>query len=142
MKELYYSPSIREFHIDFRYESYEFNDDTMEMEWRKRVFPEDGLCTTDKSGDPNLVELFYSTLKEDTRVKYLDQQDIEELGWIETPLPLTDRKSYYRLYFKLVVSEKGIHIFEIKDEGNFTLFFGQIRNFSELRRVMIQIGIV
>jgi hypothetical protein len=78
MEAKYYRPDITEFHIGFEYEIYNDDDNV----WEKKVFPNDFICTgTDE--EPDLVELFYSNLKE-ARVKYLDRGDVESLGFTKS----------------------------------------------------------
>ncbi len=60
MTEKYYTPSIEEFHVGFEYEFFHNN------EWRKQTF--------------SLIDGWPKDLK-DSKVKYLDQEDIEGLQW-------------------------------------------------------------
>lgn len=142
MKDLYYVPDLSEIHIGFRYEHLEYDDVSNEELWWKYVFPEYHLCTKDEDDNPDLVEVFYSQFKQ-CRVKYLDQQDIEELGWVKVRSK-KDHESYDRKGFKLVTSDKGLHIFKTNGNvgGDFRLFFGQIKNLNELQRLMTQLNIL
>src|SRR5690606_9156175 len=128
MKEnKYYQPDISEFHIGFEYEVFDEENEV----WSNKIFPEDFICTGTAT-EPDLVELFYSGLK-DTRVKYLDRQDIEELGF-----------SHYKMnIFKkdgiTILHQKDNHL-EIFDESD-TLFSGRIKNKTELKKLLKQLKV-
>ena len=142
MEAKYYRPDITEFHIGFEYEIYNDDDNV----WEKKVFPNDFICTgTDE--EPDLVELFYSNLKE-ARVKYLDRGDVESLG-------LKFVKQYPALNELVFIIEFKDEAFELSydldthylriaydSEGDVTLFAGTINNKSELKRLLKQIGII
>ena len=83
LTSLYYKPKVEEFCIGFEYEFIYYDECTDRCIWKKSIFPNEFTYSRDKKGNPNLVEVFYSHL-EDTRVKYLDNKDIEDLGWIHT----------------------------------------------------------
>lgn len=82
-------------------------------------------------------------------VKYLDKEDIEVLGWkssgnenelysikwIENP---TDRKN--AIWLKKF-GENRLQIIDSRHEWHVSLFYGTIKNKSELKRLMKQLGI-
>ena len=130
----YYTPSIEEFHPGFEFQ--QKNSDTGDdiYDW------DDMFMTTDFPEDISL-----------TRVKYLDREDIESLGW---------------KYCKEVYKDHTVEYYTIEGKGTFDLhqlrdgiisiidgtisiildekavvFSGTIRNKSELRRVMKMVGI-
>lgn len=135
MESSYYTPSIEEFHSMFRfhilregkYEPFTFDYKTM---WRW--------------GRNNTL---YIGVEEGTiKVKHLDQEDIEELGWV---FSLIDSDIYDHYYFY-----KGTETFLLKHyveggivriihksgvESSHVLFFGRIRNYNELATVLSQI---
>jgi hypothetical protein len=135
-KDKYYTPEIEEFHVGFEYESEWGAPDHPRAEWHDEVFSKadsiENLC-------------------ERVRVKYLDQEDIESLG------------------FKLVEEEEGLpplYCNKISEEHSWLLmtqeydggtelevwiasrgfnikkgrFEGDIKNKSELKQVLKMIG--
>jgi len=123
----YYTPELNEFYVGFEYES--FNEEY--KIWEKKVFPNDYICT-ESEDSPDLVELFYSSLK-DTRVKYLNREDIKDLGF-----------SHYKMnIFKksdITILHQNNNRLEIFNESD-TLFSGRIKNKSELKKLLKQLGI-
>jgi len=128
---LYYTPTIEEFHVGFEYEEYQF----LERNW-KIVKCE--FIKPDTIIDPKWF-----------RVKTLDQSDIESLGWKLYSQELTNRSNwccfrntqlemYIQLdnnYFPRLLNFKsrgGDHI------GNFKI---KIKNKSELIKLMQQLNI-
>lgn len=82
MKNKYYAPELSEFCVGFEYQRYMERDfDEGSCIWEDKIFPEEGLCTGTIEY-PNIVEIFYENYLEGVRVKYLDQQDIEDCGFI------------------------------------------------------------
>lgn len=137
LKEKYYKPDISEFHVGFEFEmlsSYGFISVTY-PEIKETHFLR-------KKGDTlNKLKSILSS----TRVKYLDQEDIESLGFIYTK---TDKYNPYgvkHIYLK-TTSYGEIEIRHYPDtyhigidDGN-TLFSGKIKNKSELKRILNMIG--
>ena len=129
MKDKYYTPTIEEFHVGFEYESSYLEDyDT----WKKEI-----IDTAD-------VGYFYSTYTGDAvptefRVKYLDREDIESLGFKQITddcynLPI--RNEELRLLF-----ENDILKIYLADKYSNMLFQGTIKNKSELKRLLKQLNI-
>lgn len=121
----YYSPKYYEFHISFEFEELTSWED---FTWEKRVF---------QDGDS------YYELQE-VRVKTLDKEDVEELGFkcYDSDLPNT-------IYFKkggvelMAYTRWGNTFFngvKIKINDNM-VFSGIIKNKSELKRLLTQLGI-
>lgn len=125
----YYTPTIEEFHIGFEYE---FKHPDYEV-WNKYTTPEFQMEREDCIPFVGNLNNF--------RVKYLDQEDIESLGWVYN--------EEYDCYFyqtsptikawKLYVINEQLDI-EILCFGECT-FSGTIKNKSELKRLMKQLGI-
>ena len=124
----YYTPSIEEFHVGFEYESSYLEDyDT----WKKEI-----IDTVD-------VGYFYSTYTGDAvptefRVKYLDREDIESLGfecmggnWYH------DNKAY-----QIIGTWESIEISRGQHEYRDVLFKGTIKNKSELKKILKMLGIL
>ena len=124
----YYTPSIEEFHVGFEYESSYLEDyDT----WKKEI-----IDTVD-------VGYFYSTYTGDAvptefRVKYLDREDIESLGfecmggnWYH------DNKAY-----QIIGTWESIEISRGQHEYRDVLFKGTTKNKSELKKILKMLGIL
>jgi hypothetical protein len=143
MEEKYYTPTIEEFHVGFEYEYRQID------KWDKRVFE-----ANDFSGSyaqPDALEVY---IKEDRlRVKYLDEEDITSLGfqWGAS----CDNYSLYsskdfidagvKRYLRIThYKEKNICQIETLESdrlGRYSAKFdGVIKNKSELKRVLNQIG--
>lgn len=136
----YYTPSIEEFHVGFRYESGNKAVKGTSTEWTKSIIEE-----------PWEIE----SLFEEVRVKYLDQEDIEELGWeysgktqhswfylVKTiqPYNLTYRSfklSYNYESHRLMIWAYEYDNFSPEEE---TLFLGECKNYNQLQDLMKMIG--
>jgi len=70
MKNKYYTPTIEEFHVGFEYEYQDGVDKDNKDVWKKTI------CT--KS---DFRYLSKTKIKDFRRVKYLDREDIESLGF-------------------------------------------------------------
>jgi len=126
----YYTPELEEFHEGFEYEKL-----ILGTRWNEEIW--DAISSFDYS------ELYDFDVK-DCRVKYLDREDIESLGF-----ELYISKSDYTIYkgkgkcslFKNVYLdlEEGMTV-EIHNNEDFedhaTAFYGTIKNKSELKRVL------
>jgi hypothetical protein len=146
MENKYYTPKIEEFHIGFEYEAKVYGKDY----YIPLVFkPNDYETLFDKrilsiSGQQVYEEpRFY--VPDTFRVKYLDREDIEKLGWkysgnVEGGLGFyykeaMNKEARYIMYHVPVQNRVEI----IEDDYN--IFDGFIKNKSELRRVMEMVGI-
>lgn len=134
----YYTPTIEEFHIGFEYEFRKENEDWYNNE------SDEVIC--DFKNDAPIV------LREDiknkrVRVKYLDREDIESLGWEPTVFcnytmakELAFQKQLkinYWIYLQTIDNITTIwtsHLFK-------NLFHGQIKNKSELKKLMQQLNL-
>lgn len=130
---LYYTPTIEEFHVGFEYELLGNSGN-----WYKNDF-----------GDANgeywneLSECYWDITHNKLRVKYLDQEDIESLGW-----NTEDNGECYNLQIKWDLY--GLYPFEFESKIPHTykickdtkdLFYGTIKNKSELKKLMQQLNI-
>lgn len=143
MENKYYTPELEEFHVGFEYELRVTNE-WQQCEWSPRNdMSWFNLELIDRNGEEK-----FSTPANLIRVKYLDQEDIEELGWEED----LDAPCRYEL--------KGYILYKFREDGFITikrsftyekygtsfigfdiLFEGTIKNKSELKKVMIMLGI-
>lgn len=147
-KAKYYTPSLEEFHIGFEYE-YKTTTSIMSKhshDWRKVVEDHDSI-----------EERYWSELV--CRVKYLTKEDIESLGFEfrgtesfmkQPPIPVND----YYMKGKVVLTancnteeivigkvKNGRYPQEIWHKESFLLFSGKIKNKSELKTLLKQLGI-
>lgn len=132
MENKYYTPELKEFYIGFEYEYlalglYEDGPEPF-WGWYKRTYEDDENYIFTEKRDESFL-----------RVKYLDQQDIESLGWKYTPT-----KGSYTLFTKdnleLRVNDEpwvngDIDILAIGALDYF-IFRGIVKNKSELKRLM------
>lgn len=144
----YYTPSIEEFHVGFEYEMKStFGDGTTKTpedydkaEWVKTLYNLRSFPYVDRMMRGKNSEILPPAL----RVKYLDKEDIESLGW------------QYRIDSYWI--EKGDEIWSLYSTGNdpdiywqiscssrhgytkYTMRF-KIKNKSELKKLMQQLGI-
>lgn len=150
MENKYYIPEIEEFHIGFKYKIKDC------LSWYKRSYEPD---------DDSLVGDVLSWIKKkEVKVKYLDKEDIESLGWeikedntklfvldYEKQFTNCDRKIHnkvfihYNLISKWALITTGNRKYTYKDENkldkSITRFCGYIKNKSELIKLMKQLGI-
>ena len=152
----YYTPSIEEFHVGFEYELLK-RKSVYDAEWKfeiiKRVF------------DVNVVSNSYDWARfnidlkdKEIRVKYLDADDIESLGWKngESSSPY-----YKQELFRIIVNNVGFNdttiytltILKSSKQLSLTIehhsswhnsrneMFIIIKNKSELKKLMNQLGI-
>lgn len=157
MENKYYTPTIEEFHVGFECEiqsSYGWQKD----EWPK-VLSLDSLTFQDLINNGFIV----ATKKAGIRVKYLDKEDIESLGWVLTSQYADpDNRKYWWEIGKLIPHAKEmwhslgnwkyrlsigdnnrIHIDgrNIMNGGQRVIFNGIIKNKSELKKLMKQLNI-
>lgn len=127
-QDKYYKPEISEFHIGFEYELfYGYN-------WEKKVF--DFYDFSPKSREIKL------------RVKKLDADDLNELGYHEIPgepaikIIHANGKNIRGIQFKkndlhiILYSDQSVFIFHSTNAANQHFFNGTIRNKSELARIL------
>jgi len=151
MENKYYTPEISEFHVGFEYDTIlESNDwgqipKELEGSWHRCIQSEEDFINYYEASS-NLSDKLSSNK---IRIKYLDQEDIESLGFKQ------DKDKVYRIiindveYVLLPLSftnTNTIQIFRIDryDTGtsrNVTLFIGNIKNKSELVRLLKQLEI-
>lgn len=154
MKNKYYTPEIEEFHYGFEYEMipstgliiFDFSDPYSETEtlwsteYRKGKF---GINSINILGG-GFADIKAAIKDDKCRVKYLDRQDLEELGFTQTDPDFFefDKKGDKKIveycltldYFQV---EKGWYLAITEDENQFN-FSGWIKNKSELIKVLKQ----
>jgi hypothetical protein len=139
MENKYYTPDISEFHFGFEYEMKEENNEGLEI-WTK--------------GSPieNIGEVLRVLIKCGCiRVKYLDKEDIAEAGW-KLCKDYSDQyvfqkdindNDFFELELDKDTLELHIEIWRtLNMTGNAnTIFRGQIKNKSQLKKLMQQLNI-
>ncbi len=138
MKEKYYTPDISEFYVGF------------ECEWQSKIRNETWhkeIC------DMDLINIAYDSFeheedgelfKDSFRVKYLDRQDIESLGFKDDGYTFTiflenypDKYSKYNkgVTFELYLEDGVVSLLYQPD----CLFCGIVKNKSELKKILKQV---
>lgn len=144
----HYVPKIQEFYEGFRFEYQEIEY----AQWTHQEYSEglefEGIKVSEWLG--RSVDSFDNNI----RVRYLDQQDIEELGWIkDTRRSAGEYMAFYiesngfdNFKYSLTVEGQKIQIFynamyfpTMKSESRFNcLFHGHCKNYNELKTIMEQ----
>ena len=120
MSDKYYIPKIEEFYIGFEYEF-----GLVEKGTHTKLIIEDAVQLADAL---HTYRLGYSIL-----VKYLDSEDIESLGFVRTDIPTFKRAEYTIEWMK----DEPLDVYRDND----CIFSGTIKNISELKRLLTQLGI-
>ena len=126
----YYTPDIAEFHVGFEYEIYV----PEKQVWSKEIF---------YLNESHIDLVKFVGIQIDStqgvRVKFLDKEDIESLGWripeAASPFVFLFVGKLHTYLMHLVRNEHGDWIM-IEDEDNYQYFSGKIKNKSELQRVI------
>ena len=145
MKDKYYTPEIEEFHVGFEFEIEDLGDDGRTRVWRPQVF----------DGEETRTYFIEELRNDEMRVKYLDKEDIESLGWkfnrahLEGETQLKFYKDNKCLYYR--EGEHQIGVFTINpSKCEYYSKHGvdpcmintvTIKNKSELKRLLKQLGI-
>jgi len=126
----YYQPDISEFHVGFEYEYEDINQGGASTSWYKGII---------EPKQAYIIDQIYRDEDREYRVKYLDKEDIESLGFIKESIYSHKLNQDYYIEYN---SEKPIHTdsIEIKNNQN-TLFSGYIKNKSELKKLLKQLNI-
>jgi hypothetical protein len=116
MENKYYRPEYEEFFEGFEYE----REEPYLGVWDKCIF------------DGDTPKKHFEKYSEEFRVKYLDKEDIESLGFIQGKLPYQYFKDTYRLV------DLGDNKYSISQPNLYddTDFRGIIKNKSELKKVL------
>lgn len=152
MENKYYTPELEEFHVGFEFESNYilFRKGNKGDEWNKHILTKENTWFWDAYENDAIETEF--------RVKYLDTEDIESLGFNQRPIDLDGKPNV--MYTKPL--ENKIKNFDIVDIvhnpiskwvlitiGDHqspwsvweTTFAGTIKNKSELKKLLKQLGI-
>jgi len=164
-KHKYYTPSPEEIYVGFECEmrprirggiiSYARNEFTYVDWWKHKIVskePENLYQQIEEFEDPFFLSDYLQYLKDEAiRVKYLDREDIESLGWkhlYEDTFKMSIKKFRGREDndIHLVIMFERILICLGDDETMYsdylTLFSGIIKNKSELKKIMQQLELL
>ena len=123
----YYTPNLEDFHVGFEYE---WKCDSIQTDWTK------SLCNT-----------YMSPLKtgniriNNYRVKYLDEQDFLDLGFIKAETDSLGYIYFTKSSYTITYYPPTIFIEIDNDESPFQKFIGTIKNKSELIKLLTQLGL-
>ena len=136
MSKKYYTPEIEEFHVGFEYEKY-----TDMGIWVKQIIEKKHLknCTIGQGSGFDKKPWFDFKV----RVKYLDREDIESLGFKVKKEPYRWQfvKNYVNLTTAIYNSKEDIPHDRITIRGGDNYFDGIIKNKSELKKLLKQLGV-
>lgn len=180
MSDKYYTPKIEEFHVGFEYEVHLSSSQAFIMDFS--IEKADSIPITEKH--ENWTEMTFTGNEFDTfnlsfafvpiledkriRVKYLDEEDINDKGFIkrskdewigwndyildaisgEIPyfLKATIHKSkmddVYKIYLHRYLDDDTKIESQINEGESELIYKGKIRNKSELHKIMQQLGII
>lgn len=123
----YYTPSIEEFRVGFEYES------NYGEGWESNIF---GEFNSEHVEDIICDFRYYKV-----RVKHLNKQDIESLGFKEVERSVESVAYSFGAYGEYVLAViRGFGEIMIMRNG-FNLFRGKIKNLSELKVLLNQLGV-
>lgn len=160
MEAKYYTPEIESFYVGFEYESIyllkEFEDidfknmvENEDFVWKKCIWSKKDEFKTHFNIVNDEIEV-----PESIRVKILDREDIESLNFPHIGKTTSDLKK--RDVFQVLTTKKRFIIkvdFDIshieiiieneiyEPNMNYRVFYGTVKNKSELKRLMTQLGI-
>ncbi|MGK0464796.1 hypothetical protein [Clostridium sp.] len=130
MKDKYYTPSIEEFYVGFEYEQA-----SMKMvapkEWSKKIF---------YLNNSHIDIVKYGDIDKNTRVKYLDKEDVESVGFKEEKNNIFKFKDKYRRNWqlKLLIPDRGRIL--LSNDCKYFMDIN-IKNKSEFKVILKQLNI-
>ncbi len=139
----YYTPALEEFHVGFEFEQFAPKHQNDSETYNKVACSKHILY--------NIVTYWKYNISEDYRVKYLDKEDIESLGWIHS---IHTSNQWYLIgediEFTLVlyqnnevrITDKYPNGITQSDKEDKDIFRGNIKNKSELSKLMKQLNII
>lgn len=122
--EKYYTPTIEEFYVGFEYESKVTHFRTGKVTWYR--------CAVEN----DFASCIYQNLIDNSqiRVKYLDQEDIESLGFKKSSICDFGDADLWLIEMQSQEEPIVIYFFgRVKFEG-------VVKNKSELKRLLVQLG--
>ena len=152
----YYVSTLFEFHIGFEFEYLSIEDKWEKVDLSKWLSPSKDKFVKINIENPNQcsesdllrnINWWDICIKRNNliRVKYLDREDIENLGWVfnteNKNFELKTAKKSLRLQWFDNNAYNWLMIVSIHKETNNTLFDGAIKNKSELIKLMEKLNI-
>jgi len=144
-KEEYYTPAIEELCIGL--EVYLVNIEN--AQWGKYTIEEWDLSTPNlgpgEASSSAITDLIDDLRNDNLRVKYLDDKDLEELGWVKGQYKLKGGHEIDVFYNKGCIITSNInHILDVSyvpilGSELSRIFRGRIKNKLELQRLMAQL---
>lgn len=146
MENKYYTPTMEEFHVGFEHE----------------ILYNDKFESLTVTSWPDFEDIHYALNLDSVRVKYLDREDIESLGFKfkESAKSLNDTSSHFFDIYTLAndiqlshynwytgssdtdyIEHRGVRIIYLPDNVDMVMFRGTIKNKSELVKLLKQLGI-
>lgn len=146
----YYQPTIEEFHVGFEYE-YNNNHCWMHEPTKGEWWKEEFTNGTGQDGESDFQEISNMIDNEEIRVKHLDREDIESFGFKQITdecfnLDIDHFRGRDKQELRILIRRTVLIYLAIDekyaDTESTTLFTGTIKNRSELKRVLAQIGAI
>tara|TARA_R110000822_G_scaffold127454_1_gene262945 strand:+ start:9354 stop:9761 length:408 start_codon:yes stop_codon:yes gene_type:complete len=132
--EKYYTPEIEEFHVGFEYQNRQPNNHNKGLDWYKQVYKSDSI---------RFVKLACEIYEGSIRVKHLDKEDIESLGFKLDSVHNDVRFNYLMFPYRIdhIPHQNRIDIYKWGDECDMIGYI-TIKNKSELRKLLKQLEII
>jgi hypothetical protein len=146
MESNYYTPTIEEFYVGFECEIKNSSDEPLDWEQLRIIGVDDAEISINGSSWSLMDWSFYDSKNairdEFVRVKYLDKEDIESLGWANTSSNFyTLNKYHMATHVDFNTHQIRIWTHEANVGYSDIIFDGTIKNKSELKVLMKQLGI-
>lgn len=148
----YYTPEVEELFCHLINEGIVYSKVIGDEGWKSFLHEADNIPTLVKSFvemNDYTSESGYDINEDLYRLKYLDQKDIESLGFVaKTPYDGMFRSNKFIKYetidytLNLLFNDGNtwVEMYVMCNHGSETLFYGRCKNKSELKRVLKQIG--
>jgi len=136
MESKYYTPTIEEFHVGFKFQVLSQDGNRTEDEdWNNQFLGYETIYDFNEESWRENIECYL--VLNAIRVKLLDREDIESLGFTY----LHETSFLFNTRFHLTSNETYINISDNLYNGTRVIFDGIIKNKSELQKLLIQLGI-
>lgn len=146
MENKYYTPTIEEFYVGFEYEhltGFEkvFKPVIFDIEKMVTCFIEPGVDSKGVYSETTCILGIQKCIQNNQcRVKYLDKEDIQSLGWEGHDDYYTHSGGRYKLVIETFDTYQSILI-ESLSGFKYYNYLDSIKNKSELKKLMQQLGI-